>query len=131
VRINGLLLTLHILAVATWIGPALALQVIAARVRPSTPDTVVDELAADAEAVGKMLFAPAAVVLLVTGAALVVRENLGWTDAWILVGIGALVAAGAIGGRVSCSRVLENDDIEAMKSTHRRKRRRGHPPGGP
>jgi hypothetical protein len=95
---NELLLTLHLLAVATWIGAALALQVIAGRLGPSTPDTVVDEFAIDAEAVGKMLFAPSAVILLMTGVALVVREDQGWTEAWILMGIGALVAAGAIGG---------------------------------
>jgi len=93
-----MLLTIHLLAVATWIGAALALQVIAARVRPSTPDTVVAEFAIDAEAVGKMLFAPAAVVLLATGVALVVRQHYGWTETWILAGIGALVAALAIGG---------------------------------
>lgn len=97
-RINELLLTLHILAAATWIGAALALQVIAARVRPSTPDSAVDESAIDAEAVGKTLFAPAAVVLLVTGVALVVREHQSWTGAWILVGIGALLVAGVVGG---------------------------------
>lgn len=97
-RINEVLLTLHILASAIWIGAALALQVIAARVRPSTPDAVVTEFAVDAEAIGKTLFGPAAVVLLLTGVALVEREHLGWTDAWVLLGIGALAVAGAIGG---------------------------------
>jgi len=79
VRINEVLLTLHILASAVWIGAAVALQVIAARVRPSTPDAVVNEFAVDAEAIGKAIFGPAAVVLLVTGAALVQRQHLGWT----------------------------------------------------
>ena len=97
-RINELLLTLHILAAATWIGAALALQVIAARVRPSTADAVVSEFAAAAEAVGKMLFAPAAVVLALSGVVLVVREQLAWTEAWLVWGVVALVAAGALGG---------------------------------
>jgi uncharacterized membrane protein len=95
---NELLLTLHILAASTWIGAAFALQVIAHRHRQSTPDTVVDAFAIDSESVGKTLFGPAAIVLLVTGVALVAREHQGWTDTWILLGIGALVAAGAIGG---------------------------------
>jgi uncharacterized membrane protein len=98
VRINELLLTFHILAAATWIGAASALQVIAARQGPSTPDPVVDAFAIDSEAVGKVLFGPAAIVLLVTGVALVEREQQGWTDAWILLGIGALSVVGAIGG---------------------------------
>ena len=76
----------------------MAMQVIAARVSPSTPAPAVDEFAIDAETVGKILIAPAAVVLALTGVALVVRENQSWTDAWILVGIGAFLVAGAIGG---------------------------------
>jgi hypothetical protein len=66
-RANDLLLTLHIVAAATWIGAALAVQVIGGRMRLSTPDQVVDHFALDAETIGKMLFAPAAVVLLITG----------------------------------------------------------------
>lgn len=97
-RTNEVLLTLHILASAVWIGAAFALQVIAARMRPSTPDAVVNEFAVDAEAIGKTLFAPSAVVLLLTGVALVERQNLGWTEPWVLFGIGALAVAGAIGG---------------------------------
>ncbi|MFZ6003575.1 MAG: DUF2269 family protein [Actinomycetota bacterium] len=97
-RINEVLLTLHILASATWIGAALALQVLAARVRPSTPDAVVDVFAVDAEVIGKRLFGPAAVVLLLTGVALVERQQIGWTEPWILLGVGALAIAGTIGG---------------------------------
>jgi hypothetical protein len=97
-RVDQLLLTLHILAAATWIGAALALQVIAGQMRGSTPDAVVDRFAIDAEKVGKTLFGPAALVLLVSGVVLVAREHLDWTEAWLLIGIGAVVAAGAIGG---------------------------------
>ena len=97
-RLNQLLLTLHILAVATWIGAAFALQVIAAHMRSSTLDAVVDRFAIDAERVGKTLFAPAAVVMVIRGVILVAHEHLGWTRAWLLVGIGAVVAAGAVGG---------------------------------
>jgi putative copper export protein len=97
-RVDQLLLTLHILAAATWIGAALALQVIAGRMRASTPDAVTDRFAIDAETIGKTLFAPAAVVLLITGFILVARQDLDWTEAWLLIGIGAVVAAGALGG---------------------------------
>jgi hypothetical protein len=97
-RTNDLLLTFHIFAAATWIGAALAVQVIGARMRPSTPDAVVDHFAVDAEAIGKALFGPAAVVLLITGVALVANEDLEWTSAWILAGIGAFFVALAVGG---------------------------------
>lgn len=96
-RVDQLLLTLHILAAATWIGAALALQVIAGRMRSSTADAVIDRFAIDAEAIGKILFAPAAGFLLITGVALVARQDLDWTETWLLVGIGAVVAAGAVG----------------------------------
>jgi putative copper export protein len=97
-RVDQLLLTLHILAAATWIGAALAVQVIAGQMRSSTPDAVVDRFAIDAETIGKTLFAPAAIVLLVSGVILAVRQNVGWTEPWLLIGIGAVVAAGAVGG---------------------------------
>ncbi len=97
-RVDQLLLTIHLLAVAAWIGAALAEQVIARRMGPSTPGAVVDQFARDAEAVGKGIFGPAAVVLSLTGVALVVRQHVSWTEPWILLGIGALGVAGAIGG---------------------------------
>ena len=98
-RVDQLLLTLHILAAATWIGAALALQVIAGQMpASSTPDAVTDRFAFDAETIGKTLFAPAALVLVITGVVLVAHQHLGWTEAWLLIGIGAVVAAGAVGG---------------------------------
>ena len=97
-RVNQLLLSLHILAAATWIGAALALQVIAGHMRSSTEDAVTDRFAIDAETVGKTLFAPAAVVLVISGVILVLRQHVGWTEAWLLIGIGAVVVALAIGG---------------------------------
>ena len=96
-RVDQLLLTLHILAAATWIGAALALQVIAGHMRSSTPDAVTDRFAIDSETIGKTLFGPAAVVLLITGVILVARQDLDWTEAWLLIGIGAFVAAIAVG----------------------------------
>ena len=97
-RVNQALLTLHLLAAATWIGAALALQVIAARTERAAIDAVSDQFALDAEAVGKTLFAPSSILLLVTGAALVERQDLAWSEPWIVFGFVALVVAGAIGG---------------------------------
>lgn len=96
--VDQLLLTIHVLAAAMWIGAALALQVIAGRTGPSTADAVVDQFARDAEAVGKGIFGPAALVLALTGVALVVREHVSWGELWIVLGTGALLIAGAIGG---------------------------------
>lgn len=128
-RINEVLLTLHILASAIWIGAALALQVIAARVHPSTPDAVVEEFAGSAEAIGKTLFGPSAVVLLLSGVALVERQPFGWTDTWVLLGIGALAVAGTSGvaylipeGRriAALAREPGHDPVELRDRTRRR-----------
>ena len=96
-RLDQWLLTIHLLAAATWIGAALALQVIAARAGRAA-DAVSDHFALDAEAIGKMLFAPSSILLLITGGALVERQNLAWSETWILLGIAALLVAGAVGG---------------------------------
>jgi uncharacterized membrane protein len=128
-RTNDLLLTFHILAAATWIGAALAVQVIGARMRPSTPDDVVDHFAIDAEAIGKMLFAPAGIVLVTTGVALVANEDLEWTSAWILAGIGAFFVAIAVGGAflipegrriAELARTPGHDPTEVRDRTRRR-----------
>ena len=95
--IDHLLLTIHILAAATWIGAALAMQVIAARMGPSSADAVIDQFAYDSETVGKALFGPAGAVLLLSGAALVVHQDLAWGTPWILIGVGALVVAFGVG----------------------------------
>lgn len=97
-RTNQALLTVHLLAAATWIGAALALQVIAARTGRAAVDAVSDQFALDAEAIGKTLFGPSSILLLVTGAALVERQHLAWSEPWIVLGVVALVVAGAIGG---------------------------------
>lgn len=96
-RVDQALLTVHVVAVATWIGAALALQIIGARLDPSTNGAVADRFALDAEAVGKMIFGPAAVLVLLTGVALVAHEHLSWTTPWIYLGVGAFVATVAVG----------------------------------
>lgn len=96
--IDHLLLTIHLVAAASWIGAALAMQVIAARMTPVSADAAVDQFAHDSEAVGKTIFGPAGAVLLLSGAALVVHEDLAWGKPWILLGILAMAVAGSVGG---------------------------------
>ncbi len=96
-RVDQALLTVHVVAVAMWIGAALALQIIGARLDPSTAGAVADRFALDAEAVGKTVFAPAAVLVLLTGVGLVTHEDLSWTTPWIYLGLGAFVVALALG----------------------------------
>ncbi len=128
-RVDQLLLTLHIVAAAAWIGAALALQVIAGHMRAATPDPVIDRFAIDSEAVGKKIFAPSSIVLVITGVILVVRQDLDWTEAWLLIGIGAVVAAGAVGGAylipegrrlAELARTPGHDSAEILRRARRR-----------
>lgn len=130
-RIDQVLLTLHILATATWVGAALALQVIGGRMRSPTRDAAADGFALDAEAVGKTVFAPSAVVLLVTGVVLVERQNLGWATPWILIGVGLLAVVLAVGGAflipegrriAELARTPDHDPAEVRDRTTRRLR---------
>ena len=127
--IDQLLLTLHILAAATWIGGALALQVISGHMRSSTSDAVTDRFAIDSEIIGKTIFAPSAVALFTTGVILVARQHLDWTEAWLLIGIGAVVAAGVLGGAflipearrlAELARTPGHDSTEIRDRTRRR-----------
>lgn len=80
-----------------WIGAAVALQIIGARLDPSTTGAVADRFALDAEAVGKTVFAPAALLVFVTGVGLVMHEDLSWTTPWVYLGLGAFVLTAALG----------------------------------
>lgn len=95
--VDDALLTVHVVAVAMWIGAAAALQILGARLDPSTNGAIADRFAMDAEAVGKLIFAPAAVLVFLTGVALVEHEDLSWTTPWIYLGAAALAATLAIG----------------------------------
>lgn len=128
-RIDQLLLTLHILGVAAWIGGAIAVQLLGARVTRSPHDVVVAQFADDAEAVGKLLFAPASVVVAATGVALVVRSELSWSEPWLLLGLAALVVIGAVGAgylipesrRIAeLARQPDHDPAELRRRTRRR-----------
>lgn len=95
-RTDQALLTIHLLAAAAWIGAALALQVIAVRTKHA-PDAVSDHFAIDAEAIGRAVFGPSSILLFATGVVLVERAY-AWSEPWIIIGVVALVIAGAIGG---------------------------------
>ena len=112
-----------------WIGAALALQVIGARLDRSTNGAVADRFALDAEAVGKMVFAPAAVLVLLTGVGLVTHEHLSWTTPWIYVGLGLFLVTVTLGaahlipeGRrvAEIARTPGHDDEEVRIRSRRR-----------
>lgn len=93
-----LLLILHILAAAAWIGGSFfalaSFGTLAKQVGPKDVGTL-------DEAIGSMYFGTSVVVLLLSGIALVLTSDVfGWGDAFVLIGIGVIVADGALQGTV-------------------------------
>ena len=84
-----LLLFLHILMAITWVGGALATQFFALRmVGGTSPETQVN-FAKSSEWVGKRVFMPASLILLLSGIGLTAEGDWGFTSLWILIGLGA------------------------------------------
>ena len=84
---------LHVLAAVTWVGSSVYAQVLVTRVlRERDPDHL-GVVARDIGVMGKVLFMPASIAVLVFGIALVAYSPAwNFTDAWVLIGLGGIVA---------------------------------------
>ena len=90
------LLYVHILAAVIWVGGAVFVQVLAVRVTRSGQPEELPVFARHVEALGNWLFMPAAVLLLISGAAMTYQVwNFG--QGWIVAAIGLWVLSAVIG----------------------------------
>ena len=92
-----MLLTLHITAIASWLGVDVAQHAMRHRWQKESPEA--------AKAWARMQFwlhdryyAVVAVVILVTGVALVQHGHWGWSSKFIWVGLGTIAAGATLGG---------------------------------
>ena len=92
-----LLVYAHIVSAVIWVGGAVAIQALAVRVERSDP-AMAPALARHMEALGKWLFAPAALVILISGVAMTIQA---WSfgQVWIAVSV-VLWVASAVAGAV-------------------------------
>ena len=89
------LLFVHVLAAALWVGGGVMLHLIAERAVKSEDATRIGTFLADAEHTGKTFFGPASGVTLLAGIWLVFEGDWGWDHVFILGGIlGILVSMG-------------------------------------
>ena len=89
------LLFVHVLAAALWVGGGAMLHLIAERAVKSDDPGRIRILLADAEHTGKTFFGPASGVTLVAGIWLVLEGDWGWDHVFILAGIlGVLISMG-------------------------------------
>jgi uncharacterized membrane protein len=84
---------LHVFAAITWVGSSVYAQVLVTRVLRERDPEHLGVVSRDIGAMGKVLFMPASVAVLVFGIALVAYSpawNFGQT--WVLIGFGGIVA---------------------------------------
>ena len=116
---RDLLLTIHILSAAAWIGGALYATI--SLPRHAANAGVAKTLAVD-QWLGPRFFGTAVGLLLLSGIGLVVdSEVFGWGDAFVLIGIGVIVISSALEGAVfspAMKKAAESED-ELSDSTRR------------
>jgi uncharacterized membrane protein len=91
-------LTVHILAAIVWVGGAMVSQVFAARALGDPRPERLVAVARDIEFVGKTMFVPASILVVIFGI-LMVNESPVWdiTDGWILAALVIFTASFLVG----------------------------------
>jgi uncharacterized membrane protein len=95
--LHGWLLFLHIVMAMVWIGGAAVLCASAALVLRHADPGAVTRFVASIRTIGPVLLAPAPAIVLGTGVWMVVDDDAGWGQGWILAGLGLFAAAFLIG----------------------------------
>jgi hypothetical protein len=109
-----LLLFVHVLCAALWVGGIFTAVVIAwGLIRSNQIDAVV-RFAQYAEALGKVI-GPVVGLLLVAGILLVEKLGIGYTTPWVLIGLTAYASSILVGG-VLASRAGKR--VEALVAEH-------------
>ncbi|HEX8105017.1 MAG TPA: DUF2269 family protein [Solirubrobacteraceae bacterium] len=93
-----LLKTIHVLAMATWFGSAVAINVIGVRALRGEDGAAFPSFGMNAGWWASKAHPAAGVVLLITGFAMVGDHDLSIGDPWISIAIAGLVIAMGIGG---------------------------------
>jgi hypothetical protein len=99
--LNDLLLIIHILSAAAWIGGGLLNGFIAPRITRSGVDGAALAWARVAAQAGTRYFNPAGLLTALSGIGLVVVSDVyDWSDTFVSIGLGVVIAAGLIGALV-------------------------------
>lgn len=95
-----LLLFVHVVAMATWIGAGIT-QLVVSPAMQRKGGTSAAAWMRQTVRLGKVLFTPAAIVVLITGVWMVLRESVyEFEQAFVIVGIAAVVLGAILGARV-------------------------------
>jgi hypothetical protein len=90
---RNILLFLHIVGAAGWIGAGLFAQFVYTRLTRAAPGSASDSLAAIGQK-ASWYFGSVSGLVLLSGIGLVLTSDYGWTDTFVIVGIAAFVLSG-------------------------------------
>ena len=89
---------LHVLGAVVWVGAGAGLFLLSVRLRADGDRATIVALGRQSEALGKLLFMPAALVTLLFGVLMVATEaRFSFLDLWILIGFAAVAASFVVG----------------------------------
>jgi uncharacterized membrane protein len=107
----------HVAAAAIWVGGGVLLSVVGLRARRSDEGAVVADFARLLSYAGLRVFTPAVIVVLATGLWLVITgSEWDFGQLWILLALGAFLAAFLIGGLYLSRSALELQRITTSAS---------------
>lgn len=78
---------IHVVLAVFWVGGGLTLTVLGLRAERSTDPTEMATLARQAAFAGERFFAPAGVLVLLMGIAMMINTNWGWGKFWVIAGL--------------------------------------------
>jgi uncharacterized membrane protein len=88
---------LHVLSAVAWVGGGLTFTLLVLRLQRSNDTNRLLDLGEHADWIGTRLYAPASLLVLVTGVAMTINGDLDWGDFWIIFGLVAWAISTAIG----------------------------------
>ncbi len=95
--LNHVLLFAHILSVAVWLGGSFVLGLLMSRAEKSDNPAVTEAIGNAAPALGLMVFMPASIITLVSGAWLVARSGWSFGEPFVSVGMTVILISMLIG----------------------------------
>ena len=88
----------HVIAAVVWVGGGVSMQILGIRAQRAGNADRLMFLGREIEFVGKRIFLPASIVVLLLGIAMVIKaEPIGFGDPWILLGLGGIIVSAVVG----------------------------------
>ena len=111
--------TIHVMFAVAWVGGGTLLTILAIAAERSNDPAEIAAVARQAATVGEKFFAPAGLVVLAMGIAMMINTNWGWGTFWIDAGLVGYAASFLVGILVIAPRAKKlHATIEANGPTH-------------